>query len=150
MLLALGGNLGDRRTQLLAALTALKASGVRIERASSLYESKPMYVDLQPNFLNAVVEAETSLQPEDLLALVKTVERDLGRIERIRNGPRELDIDILAYGDERRDSPILTLPHPRMSERPFVLAPLRELRGEPPLDHPDIRIVEGPTWAGIE
>lgn len=146
--LALGSNLGDRRDQLRAAIVGLGARGAPVVRASSLYESAPMYVLDQPAFLNAVVEAETDLSPEELLSAAKAIERELGRQPRVRNGPRELDIDVLLYGDERRDTPELALPHPRMHERPFVVVPLGELQGETARDAPGLALVEGPAWAG--
>ncbi|HEU0166836.1 MAG TPA: 2-amino-4-hydroxy-6-hydroxymethyldihydropteridine diphosphokinase [Chloroflexota bacterium] len=163
--LALGSNLGDRRERMRAALGALEGAGVHVLRASSLYESAPMYVLDQPAFLNAVVEAETDLTPEDLLAAAKAVERELGRQTRERNGPREIDIDLLLYANERRGSSELTLPHPRIQERPFVTLPLAELgmpvaatAGAAPAATsqrtagmaamPGLRIVDSPAWAG--
>ena len=145
--LALGSNLGDRRGRMRAALSKLDERGVQVLRASSLYESAPMYVLDQPAFLNGVVEVETELTPEELLAAAKTVERELGRQKRERNGPREIDVDVLVYGRERRSSPELTLPHPRMDERPFVTVPLAELHGEPAQTGDGLDAVEGPEWA---
>jgi len=145
--LALGSNLGDRRQQLRLALRALAEHGVRARRVSSLYETEPMYDTEQPRFFNAVVQADTQLTPEALLLAAKAVEQALGRQQRTRFGPREIDVDILLYGDERRDTPELTIPHPRMHERPFVQAPLAELRGETALAYTAVRIVEGPEWA---
>jgi 2-amino-4-hydroxy-6-hydroxymethyldihydropteridine diphosphokinase len=105
-----------------------------------------MYVTRQPAFLNAVVEVQTDLAPEALLAAVKEVERELGRRPRRRFGPREVDVDVLLYEDETRDTPELTIPHPRMAERGFVQAPLAELRGKPGA-FDGVRVVEGPEWA---
>lgn len=146
--LGLGSNLGDRREQLRAALRALSEHGVVVEAASSLYESDPMYEVDQPPFLNAVVAAQTELLPEELLRAAKDVEGQLGRQPRARNGPRELDIDILMYGDRQLDTPELTLPHPRMHERPFVLIPLAELRGSAVKAEAGLRPIEAPEWAG--
>ena len=106
-----------------------------------------MYELDQPRFLNAVVEAQTELSPEALLDAVKEIERQLGRKPRSRNGPREIDIDILMYGAKQLDSPELTLPHPRMQERPFVLVPLMELTGDRCSSSGDLMMVEGPEWA---
>jgi 2-amino-4-hydroxy-6-hydroxymethyldihydropteridine diphosphokinase len=145
--LALGSNLGDRRQHLRAALAALAARGVRVRRVSSLYETEPMYDLDQPAFLNAVVVADTQLAPEALLSAAKAVERQLGRQPRHRFGPREIDVDILLYEGQLRDTPELTIPHPRMAERPFVQAPLAELRGEPPGVWPGVASIEGPDWA---
>lgn len=127
-------------------MEALANAGVRLVEASSLYETEPMYLAEQPAFLNAVVRVETELSPEELLAVVKDVERRLGRQPRERNGPREIDIDILTYGNETRDSPELTIPHPRMAERPFVQAPLAELEGRA---YDGLKPIEGPGWAPV-
>jgi len=149
--LGLGSNLGHRRDKLRRALASLERHGVHLLRASSLYETSPMYYGEQPAFLNAVVYAETELSPEQLLDAAKSVEAELGRQERFRNGPREIDVDILLYANECRASPELTLPHPRMLERPFVQIPLAELRGEPAADtSAEIRRVEGPAWTKPE
>ena len=145
--LALGSNLGDRREQLRRALAALAERGVSVRRVSSLYETEPMYVADQPAFLNAAILVDTWLTPEELLRAAKDVELALGRQPRQRFGPRELDVDLLLYGDERRATPELTLPHPRMQERPFVQAPLAELRGDPPAVYPGVRVIEDPEWA---
>jgi 2-amino-4-hydroxy-6-hydroxymethyldihydropteridine diphosphokinase len=146
--LALGSNVGDRRGQMRHALSALAERGVCMRRISSLYETEPMYEPAQPPFLNAVFQAETALTPEELLTAAKSVERDLGRQQRARFGPREIDIDILLYGNERRSSEDLTLPHPRMRERPFVQVPLAELLSQPAGCSGGVRRLEGPEWAG--
>jgi len=125
--LALGSNLGDRRGQLRRALAALAEAGVRVSASSSLYETPPMYDTDQPKFLNAVVRAETELSPEDLLTALKDIELALGRQPRSRNGPREIDLDILLYGDEQRATDELTIPHPRMHQRAFVRRPLLDV-----------------------
>jgi 2-amino-4-hydroxy-6-hydroxymethyldihydropteridine diphosphokinase len=145
--LALGSNLGDRRANLRAALRGLEVAGVHLQRASSLYETAPMYQADQPAFLNAVIQVETALWPEDLLRASQEIERLVGRQPRERFGPREIDVDILLYGDERRDSPELTIPHPRMAERPFVLVPLAELRGDPVSG---LMPIEGPEWSQLD
>jgi 2-amino-4-hydroxy-6-hydroxymethyldihydropteridine diphosphokinase len=145
--LALGSNLGDRRVHLRAALSALEAHDVHVRQASSLFETAPMYRTDQPAFLNAVVRVETELSPEDLLRASQEVERLVGRQPRERFGPREIDVDILLYGGERRESAELTIPHPRMAERPFVLVPLAELRGDPVSG---LMPIEGPEWSHLD
>jgi 2-amino-4-hydroxy-6-hydroxymethyldihydropteridine diphosphokinase len=124
--LALGSNLGDRRANLGAAVERLREL-VAIEALSSLYETEPAYVTGQPHFLNAALRGRTALLPSALLAFAKQVERDLGRAAGQRYGPRVVDIDLLLYGEQAIDTPQLTIPHPRMAERPFVLAPLAEI-----------------------
>ncbi|MDE3076152.1 MAG: 2-amino-4-hydroxy-6-hydroxymethyldihydropteridine diphosphokinase [Chloroflexota bacterium] len=124
----LGSNVGDRRGHLRAALDALAGRGVAVERVSSLYETDPVGYAGQSRFLNAVAQVCTELRPMDLLRLLKGLERELGRTETFRNGPREIDLDLLLYDDLSYDSAELTLPHPRMQERAFVQLPLAELR----------------------
>ena len=125
----LGANLGRREETLARALGRLgHGTELRVIRRSCLYETAPVGVTDQPPFLNAVVEAETILAPDALLRLVKDVEAQLGRQSRERWGPREIDVDILLYGDEAIGVPDLTVPHPELWNRLFVLAPLRELQ----------------------
>src|SRR5262245_29056906 len=124
--LALGSNLGDRRANLGAAVGRLREQ-VAIEALSSLYETEPAYVTDQPRFLNAALRGRTALAPQALLAFVKQIEHDLGRAAGQRYGPRVVDIDLLLYGEQTIDTPELIVPHPRMAERPFVLAPLAEI-----------------------
>lgn len=106
-----------------------------------------MYDSNQPKFLNSVLVADTDLAPEELLAAAKDVERRLGRKLRRRFGPREIDVDILLYEGEQRSTAALTIPHPRMAERPFVQAPLAELRGQAVAGWADVTVMEGPEWA---
>jgi 2-amino-4-hydroxy-6-hydroxymethyldihydropteridine diphosphokinase len=124
--LALGANLGDRAASLRAAVEQLRGA-VTIERMSAVYETEPAYLLDQPRFLNMAVRGHTTLEPAALLALLKQIERELGRVAAPRYGPRAIDIDILLYDDLALDTASLTIPHPRMAERPFVLAPLAEL-----------------------
>lgn len=125
VVLALGSNLGDRMENLRLAVLALNEHGVRVERVSDVWETPPIPAD-QPWFLNAVVVGATSLEPEALLTLAKEIEYELGRRPGRRWGPRPIDIDILFYGEERVATETLEIPHPRIGERAFVLAPLAE------------------------
>ena len=127
VLLGLGGNLGDPAAAIAAALARLDAAGVRVTRRSHLYRTAPWGVTDQPDFLNLCAAAETTLAPRALLSLVQRIEAELGRERRERWGPRTIDIDILAYGDDVVNEPDLKIPHPRMTERAFVLVPLAEI-----------------------
>lgn len=125
----LGSNLGDRAATMRAALDALaEAPGVTHVTASTFLETEPVgYLD-QPSFLNAAAAVETDLGPRELLDLLLRIERDLGRTrDGPRFGPRTIDLDLLLYGSERVEEPGLTVPHPRLHERLFVLEPLAEL-----------------------
>ncbi len=133
MFLGLGGNLGDREANLRAARERLERGGVAVERCSSLYETEPWGVVDQPHFLNAVCQGRTMLAPMELLALAKRIEGELGRAPTVRYGPRPIDIDILLYGAQVLATPELTVPHPRLAERAFVLVPLAELAPDLPL-----------------
>ena len=135
--LSLGSNLGDREANLSAAIVHLAAPDLQILRVSPVYETEPVDYTDQPQFLNAVLEAETELTPEALLARIGSIENELGRQRSIPKGPRAIDIDILLYGDLIIDQPNLQIPHPRMAERRFVLSPLADLA--PDLIHPAAR-----------
>lgn len=125
--LGLGSNLGDRDAHLHAALAALQP-GVTLTRLSSVYDTAPLLVTDQPRFHNMVCEGQTGLAPLDLLQYVKAIEARLGRAPGgPRYGPRMIDIDLLFYDQLVLQSPELTLPHPRIPERAFVLAPLSEI-----------------------
>jgi GTP cyclohydrolase-4 len=127
--LALGSNLGDRRGNLSAALQRLREI-VDIQAVSSVYETEPVgYLD-QPRFLNMVCSGKTQLSPQELLQSAKAIEGALGRQATFRNGPRTIDIDILLYDELLLEQEHLTIPHPRMHERAFVLAPLAEIAPE--------------------
>ncbi|MDR2863502.1 MAG: 2-amino-4-hydroxy-6-hydroxymethyldihydropteridine diphosphokinase [Puniceicoccales bacterium] len=133
-ILALGGNLGDRAGYLAAAAAALhRLPGMCVLAASSLYETRPVGFTAQPDFLNAVVLVSTPLVPEALLGACQRIEHEQGRVREKANGPRTLDIDLLFYGREHRQTAQLTLPHPRYAERAFVCVPLGELLRLPPL-----------------
>jgi len=127
--LGLGSNQGDRLANLRAARAALERSGVAVEASSSVYETAPQgEVTEQPDFLNACLRVRTELRPEELLAACKRVERKLGREPGgPRHGPRRIDVDLLLMGDLEQRSERLTLPHPEVGSRRFVLEPLLEL-----------------------
>jgi 2-amino-4-hydroxy-6-hydroxymethyldihydropteridine diphosphokinase len=135
--LGLGSNEGDRLANLRAARDALGARGVEVIASSSVYETAPQGEVLdQPDFLNACLRARTALGPEELLDAAKAVERELGREPGgLRHGPRPIDIDVLLLGDLEFHSERLSLPHPEVTSRRFVLEPLLEL--DPGLALPD-------------
>jgi len=125
--LSLGSNLGNRRANLGRALVALEKEGVKVLRSSSLYRTEPVGYAAQPWFYNHVVEVSTALEPAELLALIKTVERGLGRRPAPKNRPRTIDIDILIAEDRLVSTRQLIIPHPRIAGRNFVLVPLLEI-----------------------
>ena len=125
----LGANLGDRERTLHAAVDALAdETGIEVVAASTLRETEPVGVGEQPRFLNGVTELETTLTARELLERLLAVEQRFGRVRILgEHGPRTLDLDLLLYGDEVIEEPGLTVPHPRLHERRFVLEPLAEL-----------------------
>jgi len=127
--IGLGSNIGDKAAQIFKAVTLLKASGhVHNLRLSSLYRTAPWGNIDQDWFVNACAIAQTDLSPESLLSKVQYVEREMGRERIVHWGPRNIDIDILYYGDARVETPNLTLPHVELLNRAFVLVPLLELK----------------------
>jgi 2-amino-4-hydroxy-6-hydroxymethyldihydropteridine diphosphokinase len=136
--IALGSNLGDRRDYLDRALQALQErAGIEVTQVSSYYETAPVGgPEGQGPYLNAAAELETDLEPRELLAVLLDVERELGRVRDQRFGPRTIDLDLLLYGDRVLREDGLTVPHPRLHERRFVLAPLAEIA--PDLVHPNL------------
>lgn len=132
--LSLGSNLGDRAANLEHAIEALPSVGVRVLRRSSTYETEPVDFLDQPWFLNCALEAETALPPEQLLAALQGIERQMGSRKLVARGPRIVDLDILFYGGAVVHTAEMEIPHPRMAERRFVLVPLAELA--PALRHP--------------
>ncbi|MGQ9477018.1 MAG: 2-amino-4-hydroxy-6-hydroxymethyldihydropteridine diphosphokinase [Candidatus Bipolaricaulia bacterium] len=136
--IGLGSNLGRREENLVRAISLLGSSPeIWVLRRASLYETEPVGVEDQPWFLNSVVEVETSLPPRGLLHRLKEIERELGREDRGRWGPREIDLDLLLYGDLILEEDGLILPHPELHRRKFVLEPLCELA--PELVHPRLK-----------
>jgi 2-amino-4-hydroxy-6-hydroxymethyldihydropteridine diphosphokinase len=133
--IGLGSNLGDRESSIRQALDQLaRTPETTVVRASSLYDTEPMGVADQPNFLNAVAQLETQLSPRQLLWNLMLIERRLGRVRTQRWGPRTIDLDLLLFGDEVLEEEGLQVPHPEMTRRSFVLVPLVEI--EPLLAHP--------------
>ncbi len=126
--LALGSNLGDRREHLRRAVERLEAQpGLRVTASSHVWETVPVGGPPQPAFLNAVIRVASELTPAELLDACHLVESELGRVRDIRWGPRTIDIDILLIDEQTVDTPQLQVPHPRMTERAFVMVPLLEL-----------------------
>lgn len=146
--LGLGANLGDRLDALQRAVDLLASHGVRTIASSRVWQTDPVGgPEGQPAYLNAVVRAETALEPREVLTAANEVETELGRTREVRWGPRTIDIDILLAGDLTTDDPDLTIPHPRMTERAFVVLPLLDLDPDPVL--PDgRRVVDLPTPGG--
>jgi 2-amino-4-hydroxy-6-hydroxymethyldihydropteridine diphosphokinase len=137
----LGSNLEDRLENLEAAARALaETPGVRVVRSSSVYETAPVGGPPQGDYLNAVLEIETGLEPRELLAALQEIEQRLGRVRDERFGPRTIDLDLLTYSEDVIGERDLTVPHPRMHERAFVVVPLLELAA--PRRLPDGRTLE--------
>jgi 2-amino-4-hydroxy-6-hydroxymethyldihydropteridine diphosphokinase len=132
----LGANLGPREVTILRAVDLLGATpGIEVLELSQLRETDPVGVTDQPAFLNGAVGVDTTLSPRQLLDELLRIERELGRVrDGERWGPRTIDLDLLVYGDHRVDEPGLTVPHPRLADRPFALEPLAEL--DPALEIP--------------
>jgi 2-amino-4-hydroxy-6-hydroxymethyldihydropteridine diphosphokinase len=135
--LGLGSNLGERLAILQQAVDRLaREPGIRVVASSRVWETDPVGGPPQPDYLNAVIRIDTDLTPFELLDACQRVERSLGREREVRWGPRTIDIDLLLFGDQRLDVPHLTVPHPRMTSRAFVMLPLLEL-------DPDARMPDG-------
>jgi len=132
--IALGSNLGDRASMLARAIESMGAAGIRVTRQSSYYLTEPVDAPGQSHFLNAVVEAQTSLLPLQLMHALLKIELQLGRRRTAPNSPRTIDLDLLFYGSSVIRSRELEVPHPRLAERRFVLVPLAEIA--PELRHP--------------
>ena len=137
MYLALGSNLGDREGYLRAAGRGLAARGIEIVRSASVYSTEPREVLDQPWFLNTVLQVSTDLGPTELLRICLQIEEENNRRRDTAKGPRTIDIDILLAGDTIVDTPDLTIPHPAMAERRFVLEPLAEIA--PQARHPVLK-----------
>ncbi len=131
-----GSNLGDRRANLEFALNSLAKAG-KVTRISSYFETEPVGFENQPWFLNIAIELMTRLTPSELLSLCQSIEASCGRVRAFPNGPRTLDMDILLYGDTVIDQENLTIPHPRLTVRRFVLEPLAQIA--PDTRHPILK-----------
>jgi len=129
--------MGDRAANLAEAIKLLANDRTRVARQSSIWETEPRDLLDQPWFLNQVLEVETDLFPRQLFQHIQRIEREMGRLRRTPKGPRLIDLDILLYGSTVMKSPELEIPHPRMAERKFVLAPLAEIA--PDLRHPVLK-----------
>ena len=134
--LALGSNIENRKQHVETAIALLREKVYDITVAP-LYETKPRYFEDQQNFLNTVLRGFTDLQPRELLQFTKTVQEEVGRVERFRYGPREIDIDILFYDNKVNKDEELEIPHPRLQERDFVLQPFADLN--PNFLHPVLK-----------
>ncbi|KAL8800811.1 MAG: hypothetical protein Q9182_004919 [Xanthomendoza sp. 2 TL-2023] len=124
--IALGSNMGDRIGMIEQACAEMARRGLKVRRTSSLYETEAMYETNQPPFVNGACEIETTLPPTELLDQLKDIEKTLGRVKTVENGPRNIDLDILLYDNRIVNEERLQIPHPRISEREFVLRPLCE------------------------
>ncbi len=145
--LGIGSNTGDKLHYLVSAVKQMKGSrSILLKNVSSIYETEPVGIKGQPNFLNAAVRIETSFSPRDLLRYLKSLEGQLGRRQRTRWGPREIDIDILLYGDFVLNEPPLTIPHAEMNNRRFVLQPLAEIAAK--AIHPVLHATVGELLTG--
>ncbi len=126
--IGIGSNLGDRAAHIESAINLLKVSaGIKVDKISSIYETGPVGGPRQGKFLNGAIKIETDLFPRDLLNRLLEIENSIGRVRGVKNGPRTIDLDILTYGDQHIEEDGLTIPHPRMRERDFVMRPLNEL-----------------------
>ena len=146
--IALGSNLGDRASNLLRALQLLPTWGVHIIKVSDFLETQAYGVTDQPDFLNAVAQVETHLAPEQLLQVLLQVEKSMGRVRKRHWGERNIDLDLLLYGRRVYQSKTLTLPHPDMLNRDFVLAPLAQIA--PDLVHPVAGKTIRQLWTELE
>ncbi len=135
--LSLGSNVGERETNLRAAIVALPGMGVRVTRVSAFYETEPVDYLEQAWFLNCVVEGETEKTAVELLRSLREIETRMGSRKLVAKGPRLIDMDILLYGADTVDTPELQVPHPRMHLRRFVLVPLAEIAAE--VRHPTLK-----------
>jgi 2-amino-4-hydroxy-6-hydroxymethyldihydropteridine diphosphokinase len=132
--IGIGSNLGNRQENCSRAVEILEKRGIKVQKKSSLYETEPWGVKDQPRFINMVVQIETTLKPNDLLRLLKDIEKEIGRQDSFHWGPRMIDLDILLFNALVLNEENLQIPHPYLHEREFVLKPLNEIA--PDVIHP--------------
>ena len=137
--IGLGSNLGDRLSYLLRAVKLLSETNIKIEKISSVFETAPQNFLQQPKFLNCILQISTTLQPLELLNICQSIEAIIGKNKTIAFGPRNIDIDILMFNDEKVNMPNLVIPHPRMTSRNFVLTPLYEIAPNSIINGNDIK-----------
>lgn len=134
ILIGLGSNIGEREKNIQQAINKLANNEhIRIDKISALYETEPVGVKEQPNFLNAAVRITTKLSPRKLLEFCQVIESEMGRVRNMVWGPRNIDIDILVFDDIVMQTALLTIPHPRIQERKFVLIPLSDISDNIPI-----------------
>jgi 2-amino-4-hydroxy-6-hydroxymethyldihydropteridine diphosphokinase len=143
--LSLGSNLGERAAHLTSAIEALGAAGIRVSKQSSFYATEPVELPTQRWFLNCCLEAETELMPRQLLHALRRVSKSVGGTKIVPKGPRAIDIDLLLYGSSVIRAIDFEIPHPRMTQRRFVLVPLKEIA--PSLCHPRFKCTVGELLA---
>lgn len=136
--ISIGSNLGNREENCKQAIRLIKENGIIVKKQSGMYETEPWGVKNQPLFINMAIEIETDREPEELLNILKDIEKEIGRTETIKWGPRVIDLDILLYDDLIIKNPELEIPHPLMHERYFVLKPLCEIASD--ISHPLLRV----------
>lgn len=135
--ISMGSNLGNRLSSLRKAVLLIKNEVANIIKTSDVFETPPFGITNQPRFLNACILIETDMPPLNLLEKLKKIEEQMGRIQRFKWGPREIDLDIVFYDEEVVNEPTLKIPHPHMHERPFVLIPLNQI--SPKWIHPTLK-----------
>ncbi|MBI3378687.1 MAG: 2-amino-4-hydroxy-6-hydroxymethyldihydropteridine diphosphokinase [Nitrospirae bacterium] len=125
--ISIGSNLGDRKENCRQAIKLIEKNGIAVRKQSRMCETEPWGVNDQPKFINMAIEVETDKKPEELLVILKEIEKEIGRTETTKWGPRVIDLDILFYDDLILKTPDLEIPHPLLQERDFVLKPLSEI-----------------------
>lgn len=136
--IGIGSNIGNRQENCLHAIELLQKSGIIVTKRSSIYETEPWGVKEQPSFINMVIEVETERGPEELLNILKDIEKQMGRTETVKWGSRVIDLDILLFDNIILNTEDLKIPHPFMHERDFVLRPLFEI--SPDVTHPLLKM----------